>query len=147
MIDEFNSDDIQPARSRFEARKAPGNYMTINGSDPILYINAGSEVPDWGVLGVDLVVDATRNRNTTEELGVHIENGAKSVLRTAPTQDTEAWIVGVSDKDEPVSKPHQSGFRLAVLKQSPLNHLHLFRRKNGFLPQAEVSLAKSDVSY
>ncbi|HEX7307667.1 type I glyceraldehyde-3-phosphate dehydrogenase [Lentzea sp.] len=52
----------------------------------------------WGMLGVDIVIEATGKFRTREAAGVHIERGARKVLITAPGKDVDATIVlGVNE--------------------------------------------------
>lgn len=59
--------------------------LTIGGRD-IPYYNSAKEVPDWGALGVDLVVDCTGRATTRAGAQVHIDRGAKYVLISAPSK-------------------------------------------------------------
>ncbi|GAB4041540.1 type I glyceraldehyde-3-phosphate dehydrogenase [Spirosoma jeollabukense] len=59
--------------------------LTI-GEQTIPYINSLKEVPDWGSLGVDLVVDCTGRATTRAGAQVHLDRGAKYVLISAPSK-------------------------------------------------------------
>ena len=62
---------------------------------------------DWGALGVDLVVEASGRYNDGEKVKVHIENGAKKVLITAPAKNEDITIVlGVNDQLYDKDKHH-----------------------------------------
>lgn len=59
--------------------------LTI-GDRTIPYYNSAKEVPDWGALGVDLVVDCTGRATTRAGAQVHLDRGAKYVLVSAPSK-------------------------------------------------------------
>jgi glyceraldehyde 3-phosphate dehydrogenase len=59
--------------------------LTI-GSHNITYVNSSKEVPDWGSLGVDLVVDCTGRATNRAGAQVHLDRGAKYVLISAPSK-------------------------------------------------------------
>lgn len=61
----------------------------------------------WGDLGVDVVVESTGIFRTGPEARVHMDNGAKKVLITAPTKEEDLTIVlGVNEKEYDASKHH-----------------------------------------
>lgn len=60
-------------------------HITIGGRE-IPYVNAMQELPDWGALGVDLVVDCTGHATTRAGAQAHIDRGAKYVLISAPSK-------------------------------------------------------------
>ncbi len=52
----------------------------------------------WGKLGVDVVIEATGKFNSGKECDVHLKNGAKKVVITAPAKDQIPTIVmGVNE--------------------------------------------------
>ncbi len=57
----------------------------------------------WGALGVDIVVESTGIFRTGAQARVHLDNGAKKVIITAPTKEEDITIVlGVNqDKYDP----------------------------------------------
>ena len=83
----------------------PGN-VSVSGSritiddDPfeVLSLPDLSDLP-WKALGVEYVVESTGRYRKLDQLGQHIENGAKRVVVTVPTSDPlEATLVsGVND--------------------------------------------------
>ena len=83
----------------------PGN-VSVSGSritiddDPfeVLSLPDLSDLP-WKELGVEYVVESTGRYRKLDQLGQHIENGAKRVVVTVPTSDPlEATLVsGVND--------------------------------------------------
>ncbi|GAB2560588.1 type I glyceraldehyde-3-phosphate dehydrogenase [Spirosoma aerophilum] len=66
-----------------EPVSAKEDQFTIGGRD-IPYLNSSKEVPDWGALGVDLVVDCTGRSTTRAGAQAHLDRGAKHVLVSAP---------------------------------------------------------------
>lgn len=67
----------------------------IGGRD-IPYIDSSKEVPDWGAMGIDLVVDCTGRAVTRAGAQVHLDHGAKRVLISAASktlQDCDAVLL------------------------------------------------------
>ncbi len=61
----------------------------------------------WGELGVDIVVESTGIFRTGPQAGVHIANGAKKVIISAPTKEEDLTIVlGVNHDDYDPAKHH-----------------------------------------
>lgn len=53
----------------------------------------------WGELGVDVVIDCTGKFKTKEDCQVHLDNGAKKVIISAPGKGVDATIVmGVNEE-------------------------------------------------
>jgi glyceraldehyde 3-phosphate dehydrogenase len=61
----------------------------IIGDREIAYINSSDELPDWGALGVDLVIDCTGRATTRAGAQPHLDRGAKHVLVSAPSKSRE----------------------------------------------------------
>jgi glyceraldehyde 3-phosphate dehydrogenase len=59
------------------------------GGRTIRYINASEALPDWGALGVDLIVDCTGRAVTRAGAQAHIDRGAGRVLVSAPSATLE----------------------------------------------------------
>ncbi|WP_128544245.1 type I glyceraldehyde-3-phosphate dehydrogenase [Larkinella soli] len=59
------------------------------GDREIRYLNSAKEVPDWGALGVDLVVDCTGRATTRAGAQAHLDRGAKHVLVSAPSKSLD----------------------------------------------------------
>ena len=61
----------------------------------------------WGKLGVDIVVESTGIFRSAKDTRVHIDNGAKKVIITAPAKEEDFTVVmGVNEKDYDPSKHH-----------------------------------------
>jgi glyceraldehyde 3-phosphate dehydrogenase len=71
-----------------ETVKADGGNLVIGGRS-IKYLDSSQGVPDWGSLGVDLVVDCTGRATRRAGAQPHIDKGAKRVLVSAPPKSLE----------------------------------------------------------
>lgn len=61
----------------------------------------------WGDLGVDIVLESTGKFRTGEECQIHLQNGAKKVIITAPAKNEDMTIVlGVNEKNYDPQKHH-----------------------------------------
>lgn len=68
----------------------------VIGGRGIPYLDSSKEVPDWGALGVDVVVDCTGRAVTRPGAQAHLDRGAKRVLVSAPSktlQDCDAVLL------------------------------------------------------
>lgn len=61
----------------------------IIGGREIRYMNSSSEVPNWGELGVELVIDCTGRAVTRSVAQLHLDRGAKRVLVSGPSKSLE----------------------------------------------------------
>ena len=62
---------------------------------------------NWGAYGVDVVVESTGIFRSAKQAQVHIDNGAKKVIITAPAKEEDITIVmGVNHKDYDPAKHH-----------------------------------------
>ena len=68
-----------------EVRATDGTQIVI-GDRGIQYFDSSQSLPDWGGLGVDLVIDCTHRATTRAGAQAHFERGAKRVLVSAPSQ-------------------------------------------------------------
>lgn len=59
--------------------------FVLNGNE-ISYVNSAKGVPNWGEMGVDLVVDCSGRATKREGAQVHLDNGTKYVLVSAPSK-------------------------------------------------------------
>jgi glyceraldehyde 3-phosphate dehydrogenase len=72
-----------------------GDKLVIGGRT-IPYFNTKDALPDWGALGVDLVVDCTGRATKRAGAQAHIDRGAKRVLISAASktlQDCDAVLM------------------------------------------------------
>lgn len=78
-----------------EEVRATDNSLIIGGRE-IAYYNTMDALPDWGALGVELVVDCTGRATTRAGAQAHLDRGAKRVLVSAPSkslQDCDAVLL------------------------------------------------------
>ena len=71
------------------------NALNIGGRE-IPYFNTATELPDWGALGVDVVVDCTGRATKRAGAQAHLDRGAKRVLISAASksmQDCDAVLM------------------------------------------------------
>jgi glyceraldehyde 3-phosphate dehydrogenase len=59
--------------------------LNIGGRE-IAYYNAGSEIPNWGELGIGLVIDCTGRATVRAGAQAHLDRGAKKVLISAASK-------------------------------------------------------------
>lgn len=79
--------------------QATENGLIIDGKEIILLSDRNPENLPWGKLGVDIVIESTGKFKTNEEAGVHLKNGAKKVIISAPGKSVDATIVmGVNEE-------------------------------------------------
>jgi glyceraldehyde 3-phosphate dehydrogenase len=68
----------------------------VIGGREIPYHDSAKEVPDWGSMGVDVVIDCTGRAVTRPGAQAHLDRGAKRVLVSAPSktlQDCDAVLL------------------------------------------------------
>jgi glyceraldehyde 3-phosphate dehydrogenase len=66
------------------------------GNRAIPYYNVAAGLPDWGVLGIDLVIECSGCATTRGDAHAHLDRGAKHVLVSAPSkalQDADAVLL------------------------------------------------------
>lgn len=92
-----------------EPVEASENGFVIGGRE-IAYYNASEAIPDWGALGVDLVVDCTGRATVRSGAQAHIDRGAKKVLVSAASrtkEDCDAMLLpGVNLETYDTAKHH-----------------------------------------
>jgi glyceraldehyde 3-phosphate dehydrogenase len=75
------------------------NTWSVGGRE-IQYYDTMKELPNWGDLGVDLVVDCTGRATTRAGAQAHLDKGAKRVLVSAPSKtkdDADVFLLaGIS---------------------------------------------------
>jgi glyceraldehyde 3-phosphate dehydrogenase len=73
------------------------------GKRSIRYFDAMKELPPWGDLGVDVVIDCTGRATVRSGAQAHLDRGAKRVLVSAPSKskdDCDAFILpGINVED------------------------------------------------
>ncbi|MCF8108084.1 MAG: type I glyceraldehyde-3-phosphate dehydrogenase [Desulfohalobiaceae bacterium] len=59
--------------------------LSIGGRD-ITYMNTRQSLPDWGSMGIDLVIDCTGQSTVRQKAQAHLDKGARRVLVSAPSK-------------------------------------------------------------
>ncbi|NCN27428.1 type I glyceraldehyde-3-phosphate dehydrogenase [bacterium] len=72
---------------------ATDHSINIGGQEVIALQERDPNKLDWGKLGVDVVLECTGRFTSKEAASVHIKNGAKKVLVSAPGKGVDATIV------------------------------------------------------
>lgn len=79
---------------RFNASvETDGDYMVVNGDRMRVFGTRDPRELPWADLGVDLVMECTGAFNSKPKSQVHIDQGAKKVLLSAPGKPADATIV------------------------------------------------------
>lgn len=68
-----------------EKVEATNSEFTIGGRK-IPFFDSKESLPDWGAMGVDLVIDCTGRGTTRVNAEAHLKRGAKRVLVSAPSK-------------------------------------------------------------
>ena len=74
--------EVDTNYGRWPGVAADDGSISIDGRK-MTYVNSRDALPDWGALGVDLVIDCTGRGVTREAADRHLQNGAKRVLITS----------------------------------------------------------------
>ena len=78
--------------------EAGGNLMVVDGRPIQILSDRNPANLPWGKLGVDIVIEATGKFNSVKDCEVHLKNGAKKVIISAPAKDAAPTIVmGVNE--------------------------------------------------
>ncbi|MGD8256976.1 MAG: glyceraldehyde 3-phosphate dehydrogenase NAD-binding domain-containing protein [Desulfobacterales bacterium] len=83
-----------------------GHLYAAGRQIPMLSEKEPGDVP-WGDLGVDVVIEATAQRWSREQLGRHFERGAKRVILCAPPQDPPDITVVMGVNDDQLKPEHR----------------------------------------
>ena len=75
-------------------------YLVVNDKKILLTSERNPENLNWGVLGVDVLLDCTGVFLTQESCQKHIDAGAKKVVQSAPPKDdTPMFVYGVNQEE------------------------------------------------
>ena len=97
--------DLPTLAALFEVDSNYGRWhepVSVNGStlvvggNKIQYFETSQSLPDWGALGVDLVLDCTGRATKRAGAQAHLDRGAKRVLVSAASktqQDADAFLL------------------------------------------------------
>lgn len=74
--------------------------LIIDGKKVPVYSESDASNIPWGECGAEYIVEGTGAYNTTEKAMVHINQGAKKVVITAPAKDKETptFVMGVNNE-------------------------------------------------
>ncbi|MBI2064977.1 MAG: type I glyceraldehyde-3-phosphate dehydrogenase, partial [Candidatus Yanofskybacteria bacterium] len=79
-------------------------YLHVDGRETLFIQEKDPGLLPWGILGVDIVVEATGIYDSYEKAEVHKKAGAKRVVITAPSKDDDSEeyktvLMGVNEND------------------------------------------------
>ena len=84
-----------------------GDNATVGDWKIHCFAERDPKILTWGAYGVDVVVESTGIFRSAKQAHVHIENGAKKVIITAPAKEEDLTIVmGVNHNDYDPAKHH-----------------------------------------
>ncbi len=72
---------------------AEGNTMTVDGHKIQVFAERDPKNLPWGDLGIDVVMECTGIFTARDKAAVHLDQGAKKVLVSAPSSGADATIV------------------------------------------------------
>jgi glyceraldehyde 3-phosphate dehydrogenase len=82
----------------------------VIGGREIAYYESSKALPDWGALGVDLVIDCTGRATTRAGAQAHLDQGAKRVLVSAASKSLEdcdaVLLLGINKEQYDPAKHH-----------------------------------------
>jgi glyceraldehyde 3-phosphate dehydrogenase len=86
---------------RFNADvRAENGHLVVNGKKIQVTTERDPANINWAASGADIVVESTGIFLTTESCQIHLDNGAKKVIQSAPAKDdTPMFVYGVNHKD------------------------------------------------
>ena len=85
--------------------RADNNYMYVDNDKINITSERDPSMINWGKYNVDVVFECTGKFNSKEGTQIHLKNGAKKVIISAPGKNVDATVVyGVNE--EILSKDH-----------------------------------------
>lgn len=81
--------EVDTNYKRWHEKVSAQEGAIVIGDREICYLNSAAELPNWGELGVDLVIDCTGRAVTRPVAELHLERGAKRVLVSGPSKTLE----------------------------------------------------------
>lgn len=73
--------------------------IIVNGQKVSILADRDPNNLKWGEYGVDVVIESTGKFRSKETAGIHLQNGAKKVIITAPGKDEDITVVmGVNEE-------------------------------------------------
>lgn len=88
--------EVDTNYGRWHEEVATNEQGFVIGGREVSYYNTLKELPDWGALGVDLVIDCTGRAVTRAGAQPHFERGAPRVIVSAPSKsrdDCDAFLL------------------------------------------------------
>jgi glyceraldehyde 3-phosphate dehydrogenase len=88
--------EVDTNYGRWHETVTTNNMGFVVGGREVAYYDSMKELPDWGALGVDLVVDCTGRATTRAGAQPHLDRGAGRVLVSAPSKsrdDCDAFLL------------------------------------------------------
>jgi glyceraldehyde 3-phosphate dehydrogenase len=75
-------------------------HLIINGKKIRVYSESDASKIPWDDCGAEYIIESTGVYNTLDKASVHLENGAKKVVLSAPSKDscTPTFVMGVNHK-------------------------------------------------
>ena len=76
-------------------------HLIINGKRIRVYSESDAANIPWDDCGAEYIIESTGAYNTTEKATLHLQNGAKKVIISAPSKDsvTPTFVMGVNHKN------------------------------------------------
>lgn len=77
-----------------------GTDLIVNGKKIKLFSDRDPKNLKWGEVGADYIIESTGAFLTSESAKVHLDNGAKKVIFSAPSKDdTPMYVMGVNHQE------------------------------------------------
>ncbi|WP_432473755.1 type I glyceraldehyde-3-phosphate dehydrogenase [Amphritea sp. HPY] len=73
--------------------EAIGNTMRVDGDEILILSEKDPHALPWSSLDIDMVYECTGHFTTREAANIHLDQGAKRVLVSAPAKDADATVV------------------------------------------------------
>lgn len=80
-------------------------HLIVDGKKILLFSDRDPKNLAWGDAGVDIVIDSTGQFKTIAKASVHLDQGAKKVIITAPSEDAQMIVMGVNEGNYDPSQP------------------------------------------
>ena len=78
---------------------AEDDSIVVNGKKIKVSAEKDPSKLPWGELGVDVVLECTGRFRTKEEVGMHIQAGAKKAILSSPGKGMPTFVMGVNNQD------------------------------------------------